>query len=358
MFDRVFPTSSVIGVLVLGAVGFFLGLAVGDRRKRWLMEAPPAAAPPPGKHAPPVPPQLPEKDAAAQAKMWSRAIEGGICALLGAVLARLVFGICLDAVHAFEPAATPAVANKVTNASFTLLWAGVPILGLIDTIPYLKDSVIFSKPDVLIWIVMGIGGLTGGVNGACRIYKWVGLGCLEFLLDVTWGLAGSGLGFLLLLFNAIGQYTYRYDDRTGAHRYDPGLHVFDDYAFTLGAVISQMDKAADPALYDHELLHVRVHTRVFGPFFQFTYALWAAVFFFLGIIVALIKRKSVGKGIFTYSYLNNPWEYWAYKVGGKRNAGAVEASMLWDGALMIGWAIGFYLVVALLTLWIVLGVWG
>ncbi len=340
MFDKIFPTSALIAVAVLTLFGFLLGLAVGDWRKRRLEKG-----------------GLSKADASKEAKYLSRAVEGGICALVGGVLARLVFGYCLDGVDAFDGTGEPT--KQVTSAALTLLWAGVPILGVVDTIAWLADDVIFSTPTILLWIVMAIGGVTGAANGAGRIYPWVGVGIPALLLDVTWGLAGSGLGLLLHLINIpIDKYKYAYDDRKGAHRFDPGFRLVGNYAFTQGSVISNTGVATpdEQKLYKHELPHVW-QARLFGPFFPITYALWAVVFFFPGIIVAAARSKSIGAGIFTYSYLNNPWEFWAYKVGGNRNAGA-EPSMLWQGKTQAGWTIGFFAAVAAVSGLVVWAVWG
>jgi hypothetical protein len=339
MLDNIFPTSAVIGLAVFAIFGFLFGLAIGDRRKRGLMAATPG---------------LSDADASSRARMFSRAVEGAITAVLGAALARFALGYCLEAAHALEPTGTPEAAQKVTKAAFTLLWAGVPILGLIDTIPYLRDSVLFSTPNVVLWIGTAIGGLTGAINGAGRIYPWIGVGALAFILDVTWGIAGSGLGFLWHLVNL--SKTYSYDERAAAHRYLPGVTIAGADASTLGSVIGQRSGAPAYA-YTHELHHVW-HARVFGPFYPITYMLWMIVFFIPAIISAAIKKESIAGGILTYTYLNNPWEALAYQFGGSRaTAAGVVRSMLWGGVLLVFWSVVFFGAVGVVSYFIITRVW-
>ena len=140
-----------------------------------------------------------------------------------------------------------------------------------------------------------------------------------FLLDVTWGLAGSTNGCLLHLINlawARGQD----NPRSGAHRYFNGFRVKAGYAITLGSVMSNLPAHAD-SLVPHELLHVR-QNRLFGPFYTLTYLAWMAVMLPPAVAAGLLKGR-VLQTVEDWCYLNNPWENWAYTSGGWRDPNRV-----------------------------------
>ena len=168
---------------------------------------------------------------------------------------------------------------------------------------------------MLRWTAAGVGAFTGLMDGVGGIHCWRGPGVLTFLLDVTWGLPGSTHGCFVHLFNLAG--ADRQDTpRSGAHRYFNGFRARAGYAITLGAVMSNVP-ANSGRLLDHERVHV-LQNRLFGPFYALTYVGWMAVLFLPALIVGGIRRTP-WRTVEGWCYLNNPWEAWAFRVGGWRD---------------------------------------
>lgn len=165
-----------------------------------------------------------------------------------------------------------------------------------------------------------IGGINGIVSGANRIYSLDGDGFASFLADSTWGLFGTGLGLLVHganLFDPNSRYRPHLSERQNRHVYDGGFAINQDFAFTQGNVISNLEGARG-ALLRHEMLHVH-QSRIFGPIYQGTYLGFAA----LGLVLTPIftvgayafssdgTGQDMGQDIQDMAYRNNPWEIWA-----------------------------------------------
>lgn len=171
-----------------------------------------------------------------------------------------------------------------------------------------------------------IGGLNGIISGTLEIYDWSSwTGWAAFLSDSTWGLIGTTIGVLLHTVNLFygDDRNYRQDlsRRQNRHVYDGGFG-FGDFAFTQGNVVSNLNGRTG-SLLDHETLHI-LQSRVFGPIFQITYVAWLIVGFIVALIVAPFTEQGIGQDIMDIAYLNNPWETWAYDVGGTPSGGTLS----------------------------------
>ena len=82
--------------------------------------------------------------------------------------------------------------------------------------------------------------------------------------------------------------------------------------------MSNLKRDSSDNLWHHENTHVW-QNRGFGPLFTLTYVGWMVILFIPSLIVAAISRANLGDTIMALCYYNNPWEVWAYKIGGWRN---------------------------------------
>ncbi|WP_342236490.1 hypothetical protein [Inquilinus sp. OTU3971] len=239
-----------------------------------------------------------------------RALETFLTAALGAFLARTFISLVLDLGGNTDGTVV------VTSLLFTI-WPGV-----INLVSWAFGDPIIGV-DGLLWIALVIGGLVGLNDGLWAIQRWLGFGVLTFLLDVTWGLAGSTNGVLLHLINIVwGDHADgEPESRQSAHRYKSGFCLKKDFAFTQGAVMSRMlhtssgDHRPGSDLHNHEFIHVW-QNRILGPFFWFSYMGWMAVLFLPALIVGAIA-KSVGNTILYWCYYDDPWEVMAYTIANK-----------------------------------------
>jgi hypothetical protein len=198
-----------------------------------------------------------------------------------------------------------------------------------------------TTPDALRWIAMFVGAFTGAVGGICGIYRWDRLGIPAFLFDVTWALNGSYLSALLYIVDISWAQKADYPAAAGAlgdrrrrnnHRYRKGFAFKPNFALTLGNIMSNCIKGKSVSrFWVHENTDVW-QNRAFGPLFTLSYLAWliiATVFY--GALAGLVayggsrRRRDwqpyniierVVKGATDVGYLSNPWEAWAYKVGG------------------------------------------
>lgn len=268
------------------------------------------------------------------AALW-RALEAFLLGFLGAFAARAFISVLL-AVNDDSVAAQTVVG---------LLFFIVPGVVNLFSLPF-GDPVI--DVDGLLWIAVLVGGLTGLHDGLWAIHRWRGLGVLSFLLDVTWGLAGSTLGVLLHLVNIVwgrhaddpagAAWTDRSETRQYAHRYVSGFRLKPTFAFTQGAVMSNMDThrpASD--LHRHESIHVW-QNRLLGPFFWFSYVGWMLMLLVPALIAGLVGKR-VGAALEWWCYFNNPWEIMAYGIanpsGRTSQPGGGEGWLCWMWALAI-----------------------
>jgi hypothetical protein len=304
--NRILDSSMVLFYLLAGGAGLIAGLIAGGVRR----------------------------DGAGG--IIGRAVEGAILAPLGGFLARAFISTLLAAGHD-----SPETALAVGWGFF--LWPGA-----IDTfLALLHNKPIFTA-EVLLWTAAAVGSFVGLMDGVWRIHPWIGLGVFTFLADVTWGLAGSTNGGLVHLIN-FAWADHKDDPRSAAHRYYDGFCVKAGFAFTQGAVMSNL-RAGAGDLVDHEFLHV-IQNRFFGPLFTLTYVGWMAVMLLPALVVGLFKG-SPGQTVEGWCYANNPWEAWAYAVGGGR-----DPKQVWGAAVMAVVTVIFFLGAVAAAVWVVKQVW-
>lgn len=175
------------------------------------------------------------------------------------------------------------------------------------------------------------GGFNGVVGGMTQIYDWSSpVGWLSFLSDSTWGLIGTTLGDALITVNLFYGSKAKYRDdlsrRQNRHVYDGGFG-FGNFAFTQGNVTSNLNGRGKGSLIDHETLHI-TQNRIFGPIFTVTYVAWLVVGAVVGAVAGLflLNKQSWTQSIEDVAYNDNPWESWAYDVGGSPTCG----KLCWD----------------------------
>jgi hypothetical protein len=260
----------------------------------------------------------------AGSRSWLRALEAGLLALIGGLLARTFIYILLAALPQ-----SPGTGLLIGWAFF--LWPGV-----VDTFAAMAGEQVLTTPNRLLWIATGVGCLAGMMDGIWRIHRWKGLGVLTFGLDLTWGLAGTTNGCLIHLVN-FAWAKHQPETRCGTHRYRSGFRFKGGFAFTQGAVMSNNAQGPGTPLYAHERVHVW-QNRTFGPLFTLTYLGWMVLLFIPGIIGGAAKGTGVGTGIERLCYFNNPWEAWAYRVGHNHGAHPRSAwgDLIWsDGVVLV-----------------------
>lgn len=233
--------------------------------------------------------------------MAARLIETVNLAVAGGLLARGFVALMLDLAGG-GPAAVTA-----TGLLF-LIWPGLLNLA---AAPF---GVLLIDGDALLRIAFIVGALTGGFDGAWSIHRWRRWGAPSFLLDVTWGLAGSSNAVLLHLSNlGWGRHARGADEaRRGAHRYRRGLAPGRGFAFTQGSVMSNTGDAGPASdLFAHEQVHIW-QNRLAGPAFWISYIGWQIIAAPLAALAALIVRRPVGRFVQRWAYYDNPWEIMAY----------------------------------------------
>ena len=173
-----------------------------------------------------------------------------------------------------------------------------------------------------------VGALSGIISGMTGIYNWRSpTGWIAFISSSSWGLIGTTIGVLLhtvnLFYGSGKKYQRSLSHRKNCNVYDGGFG-FAHFAFTQGTVISNLNGHHE-GLLKHETLHVW-QSLSFGPLYQGTYVSWLIVGFFVSLILGLfvLNRQGMGRSIMDVAYLDNPWEVWAYSVGGAPNGGALS----------------------------------
>lgn len=231
------------------------------------------------------------------------AVEVSTTILLGALAARL-FILTLLGVQPFGEKGIAAIG-----------WAFLFWPGVIDTFGWLATNrTVFAGHDLVDWATV-FGGLAGWWDGLRRIHDWRRFGGLPFLLDVTWGGAGTSIGVAAHFLN-LGWGRPLDSRRLNAHRYDSGVCTSRIYAITLGNVCGNFQGRGDGPLFAHEATHV-LQNRIFGPIYLFTYLFWMAVMLAPAFLWGARVRRP-GEVIYAWCYANNPWEEWAYRIGGSR----------------------------------------
>jgi hypothetical protein len=176
------------------------------------------------------------------------------------------------------------------------------------------------------WLFVAVGsvaGLNALVAALMGVYAWSSvIGWLAFFLDHSWAIVGTAIALLLHFVNLFWLGGRQYNDSLsrGSNRfvYDGGFG-FSDFAFTQGLVTSNL-QMHHGNLVDHETLHVW-QSRLFGPVFQLTYITWFVVGAIVGTVVSIFAKQSWYQTVVDIAYLDNPWETWAYKVGGTPRGG-------------------------------------
>jgi len=235
-------------------------------------------------------------------QLASRLLETVILAVAGGLLARGFVGLALGLAGGGEAAVT------ATGLLF-LIWPGV--LNLLAA-PFGEAPI---TREGLLRLAFVVGAMTGGFDGAWSIHRWRRWGLLTFVLDVTWGLAGSTNALLLHLMNLGWGHHARGETerRLGAHRYARGFAPGPGFAFTQGSVMSNT-RDAGPAsdLCAHEQVHIW-QNRIAGPLFWLSYIGWQVIATPLAAVAAMVLRRPVGPVVQWWAYYNNPWEIMAYK---------------------------------------------
>lgn len=190
------------------------------------------------------------------------------------------------------------------------------------TLALVSELLDVSAAEVVL-VAAAVGLLNGVLAGLLSIYAWDSpVGWVSFLLDHTWGLIGTAIAMLLHVVNLFWLGGRKYADSLSRHKnryvYDGGFG-FAHYAFTQGLVTSNLNSSRGD-LVDHETLHIW-QSRLFGPIFQATYITWFVVGALIGSCVSLFVKQSWFQTVTDMAYLDNPWETWAYKVGGSPTAG-------------------------------------
>jgi hypothetical protein len=99
--------------------------------------------------------------------------------------------------------------------------------------------------------------------------------------------------------------------------YRRGAHLQAGYVFTIGNVISSagdVDQLRHRKLIvDHEDVHVW-QARTFGPLYVVVYGLWSGIGAAIGLVAWLRggRREQLALVVRTWSYYDNPFEWWAY----------------------------------------------
>ncbi|MPZ68922.1 MAG: hypothetical protein GEU71_05275 [Actinobacteria bacterium] len=275
--DRIFELVPIVALLVAGVGG---GIAAAIRK------SPAASASTTG-----APTAAPTKT--------GLVAETVALTILGGLFARILIGVLLDA------------AGDAKGARLAIGWAFFLVPGIVDAIASIfSDSRPLTDGSVLLWFATVVGAFTGLMAGLHRIYDWSRLGAPQFLGDTTWGLGGSTTAALVAFLNIfIG--TCSSDERKGAHRYDKGFRLKEDFAFTQGNVMSSLTDDETQPLYKHERLHV-FQNRAFGPGFILSYLGWMALWIIPSLATSLARRDP--RFIEGWCYRSNPWEVWAYFI--------------------------------------------
>lgn len=273
------------------------------------------------------------------------ALEAGLHAAAGAFVARTFIAIVLN------------VGGDTREAGIAIGWAFFLWPGAIDTVAAPFGAQLLTTPDRLLLIATAVGALGGLFDGIWQVRAWPWPSALTFIVDYSWGLAANTNGVLVHLLNTFID-GHASDGRTDVHRYTGGFHVKSGYAFTQGLVMSTLPDAPGTSLYIHERTHVR-QNRIFGPLFTLSYVAWAVIMFVPAAIAAAARSAGFGETVEAWSYYNNPWETWAYKVGENNGAGPRTdfGTHVWSDGLVIGVSVPFFAVVAIVAFLTVSTVW-
>lgn len=172
-----------------------------------------------------------------------------------------------------------------------------------------------------------IGGAVGGANGffagGAGIYGWKSWqGWFGFLLDSTWGLVGTTFGLVAHGLNLVwpgGRLDREVSERSNMFVYVDGYRVRRGLVISYGNVVSNAGPFEGSArkrrlllVARHEGAHVW-QSRLLGPVFQASYAVWFSGGVLVGSVLALSTRFQWFKTVEALAYYDNPFEYFAYR---------------------------------------------
>lgn len=260
--------------------------------------------------------------------LW-RMLETLLTGALGAFLA-----------HAFVYLMISAGGHSKTVVTLTSLFFFIwP--GLVNVVTHLITGHPVIGESGVLWIALVAGGFVGVMDGLWATHRWLGIGPVAFLLDITWGLGGSTNGLLLHVYDTVaGKHADGpTNTRHESHRYEGGFRIKADYIFTQGAVMSNATQAPPGSpLFHHETLHTW-QNRILGPFYWMSYVSWMIVTFIPALIVGAATGKAADV-IQWWTYYNNTWEVMAYGVADPHDRDGwppsrVTGWMCWPWALVV-----------------------
>ena len=260
-----------------------------------------------------------------------RGLEAAVLSACGALLAR-----------GFLPLVLHLLGDSPGGRLF-VAWCFMPLLAVVETVAWLADSSLVTATFML-WVATVGGAFIGLMDGAFRIHDWRGPAWIWCPLDVTWGLARPLHGCLCHAVNFGLRVPHAFgtnEERHGAHRHLGGFAFRREFAVTQGAVMSNMlirftsgavtDFHPWTPLFAHENTHV-LQNRLFGPLFTLTYLGWMGVWLSPALLIGTFGSHTLSDAVMWLAYYNNPWEVWAYKIGGHRD----EAHALcWPDAAVV-----------------------
>lgn len=273
------------------------------------------------------------------------AVEAGLLTVAGAFLARTFVSILLD------------LGGNTQAAGIAVGWGFFLWPGAVDSVAAIFGKQLLTTPDVLLWIALAVGAVCGLFDGIYRVRSSNPGGVASFILDTTWGLAGTTNADLVHLVDTFAG-SHQPDGRRNHHRYEDGFRIQAGYAFTQGHVSSELSSGPGTPLYFHEHTHVQ-QNRIFGPFFTLSYIAWMVLLFIPSLIAGAIRAIPIGNAIQAWTYFNNPWETWAYRVGQSHGAGARTAfgPMIWSDLVVAIVAVFFVAGVAVVAALVIASVW-
>jgi hypothetical protein len=142
-------------------------------------------------------------------------------------------------------------------------------------------------------------------------------GWAAFLLDYTWGLPYTAVGYgvqLINLFDPNAGYDPVLSKEVGSIVYRGGLSLQPGFATTMGNVTTNLGygPGADDLMRNHEGLHVW-QNRIFGPLYWGSYGAWGVGGAIVGTGYWLLHPNLDWYSLVqTTAYYDNPWEVWAY----------------------------------------------
>jgi hypothetical protein len=159
-------------------------------------------------------------------------------------------------------------------------------------------------------------------------------GWAAFLLDYTWGLPGTMLGYgvqIINQFEPTAVYDPALSQRVGWQVYHGGVGL-PGFVTTMGNVTTHLGTGphAIDVLVNHEQVHVW-QSRIFGPLFQTTYVGWMVGGAVVGTGYWLIHPDQNWFSLVeTAAYYDNPWEVWAYVNDHNWPPPGANPALLWQ----------------------------